>query len=241
MKGLGRMETKYITITLPKKKEKKRSEFNRNNVAILLVLAVTCVGIFYASFQSQSSSFKANNVDRNCEEIQREIPVSELVVSPLTYYSPISEEECVDETLISTTPLHVEKDEPVRETIQNRDSYALKYFEFHDMGYPAGFDNCLGEFKLTFYCACEKCCGKTTNDPAYGITRSGTYVSEGRTVAVDPNLIPLGTQIYIKGLGVFTAEDTGSAIDSQRIDIYLDSHQEAIYCGVETAEVYIEN
>ena len=52
-------------------------------------------------------------------------------------------------------------------------------------------------FTVTAYCCCEKCCGKNINHPAYGITATGTKATEGRTIAVDPNVIPLGTTVYL--------------------------------------------
>jgi 3D (Asp-Asp-Asp) domain-containing protein len=93
----------------------------------------------------------------------------------------------------------------------------------------------LGEFKLTAYCACENCCGKTD-----GITASGTIATEGRTIAVDPTVIPYGTEVTING-NTYVAEDCGGAIDGNRIDVYFDSHSEAWDFGVQYADVYLAN
>ena len=54
----------------------------------------------------------------------------------------------------------------------------------------------LGEFVITAYCPCSQCCGEWAD----GITASGTVATEGRTCAVDPNVIPLGTEIEIDGV-----------------------------------------
>lgn len=101
----------------------------------------------------------------------------------------------------------------------------------------------LGEFKLTHYCPCEKCCGKTPDHPAYGITSSGTVATEGRTIAVDPSVIPYGTEVIIVyedgTTATYIAEDCGGSIKNNRIDIYMDSHQAALEAGVKMAEVYI--
>lgn len=101
----------------------------------------------------------------------------------------------------------------------------------------------LGEFKITHYCACTKCCGKSEDDPAYGITATGTVATEGRTIAVDPRVIPYGTEIvvrYADGTEVrLIAEDCGGAIKGNRLDIYMESHEAALVEGVKTAEVYI--
>lgn len=88
------------------------------------------------------------------------------------------------------------------------------------------------EFKITHYCNCHICCGRWAGGP----TASGTYPSSNRTVAVDPDIIPLGTRILIDGVEYF-AEDTGSAIKGNRIDIYCNSHQEALDRGTYIATV----
>lgn len=91
----------------------------------------------------------------------------------------------------------------------------------------------LGNFTITYYCACEICCNK-----ADGITATGTPVVEGQTIAVDPAVIPYGTKVIIGG-HVFTAEDCGGAIKKNHIDIYVNSHEEALALGVSSAEVYM--
>lgn len=91
----------------------------------------------------------------------------------------------------------------------------------------------LGAFTVTHYCPCEICCGKTD-----GITFTGTQATEGRTVAVDPDVIPLGSTVVIDGQE-YIAEDIGGAIKGNRIDKYMNSHQEALNAGVVQAEVWI--
>ncbi len=89
----------------------------------------------------------------------------------------------------------------------------------------------LGEFKITHYCPCVKCCGKTD-----GITYTGTQATAGRTIGVDPDVIPLGSTVYIDGQA-YVAEDTGGGIDGRHIDMFVDSHEEALSLGVKYAEV----
>jgi 3D (Asp-Asp-Asp) domain-containing protein len=55
-----------------------------------------------------------------------------------------------------------------------------------------------------------------------GITATDTHVKQGRTIAVDPRVIPFGTKVYIEGFGYRIAEDSGGAIKGNRIDIYYD-------------------
>lgn len=89
----------------------------------------------------------------------------------------------------------------------------------------------LGTYKITAYCGCAKCCGKTD-----GITASGTKVTAGRTIAAPPE-IPFGTKISING-HIYTVEDRGGAIKGNRIDIYFETHQAALDFGVQYIEVF---
>lgn len=83
----------------------------------------------------------------------------------------------------------------------------------------------LSNVTLTAYHAGFASTGKKEGDPYYGITSSGTTVEEGRTIAVDPKVIPMGWWVYIDGIGLRRAEDTGSAIKGKKIDIYFDSEK----------------
>jgi 3D (Asp-Asp-Asp) domain-containing protein len=82
----------------------------------------------------------------------------------------------------------------------------------------------LKNVKLTAYSAGVESTGKGEDHPAYGKTYTGTTVTEGRTIAVDPKVIPLGWWVYIEGLGLRRAEDIGSAVKGQKIDVYFESH-----------------
>ena len=84
----------------------------------------------------------------------------------------------------------------------------------------------LGAFELTFYCSCQKCCSIPNNKCA-----NGEYPKEGLTVACDPRVIPLGTYIEIEGFGVRKCMDTGSAIKSRKLDVYVSSHSKALELG----------
>ncbi|SDS80196.1 protein of unknown function [Paenibacillaceae bacterium GAS479] len=76
---------------------------------------------------------------------------------------------------------------------------------------------------LTAYTAGFASTGKSKGDPGYGITASGATVSEGRTIAVDPDVIPLGWWVYIEGIGFRRAEDTGGAVNGKKIDVFYES------------------
>ena len=86
----------------------------------------------------------------------------------------------------------------------------------------------LGNFMLTGYCNCAQCCGTAGN-----ATASGTMPVAGRTVAMAG--VPFGTQLLING-NVYTVEDLGTPYG--HVDIYCDSHSEALSFGLQSAEVY---
>ena len=82
----------------------------------------------------------------------------------------------------------------------------------------------LGIYTLTAYCSCEECCGKSD-----GITASGVKARPNHTIAA-PSEFAFGTKLMINGIE-YTVEDRGGAIKDNRIDVYFDSHQEAINFG----------
>ena len=92
----------------------------------------------------------------------------------------------------------------------------------------------LGSFKITFY------------GPTGHSTKSGTTCTEGRTVAVDPSVIPLGTKIYIDGDplggdGYYIAEDTGSAVQGNIIDIFAENGESTSLGNGLSYKIYIVN
>jgi 3D (Asp-Asp-Asp) domain-containing protein len=85
----------------------------------------------------------------------------------------------------------------------------------------------LGEFKIYHYA------------PTGNRTATGTIPEAGRTVAVDPAVIPLGSEVIVNG-HVYIAEDTGRDIKGKVIDIFVASEAEAKNLGVKYAEVFLK-
>lgn len=100
---------------------------------------------------------------------------------------------------------------------------------------PKAQHTSLGEFKVTAYCSCSQCCGEWAD----GVTYTGTKATPGRTIAVDPDKIPLGSKVYIDGTE-YIAEDIGGAIKGNRIDVLFPTHQEALQFGVKYIDVTIK-
>lgn len=104
---------------------------------------------------------------------------------------------------------------------------------------PAACDDVfLGEYTLTAYCPCTRCCGKDD-----GITVTGTLAAEGRTIAVDPRVIPYGSRVLLifpNGTQhTYIAEDCGSGVTGNRVDVFFSDHETARVFGVQSAMAYL--
>ena len=89
-------------------------------------------------------------------------------------------------------------------------------------------------YKITAYCPCSKCCGKAT-----GRTASGTKATAGRTVAASSKFA-FGTKLNIGG-HIYTVEDRGGAVNGNKIDIFVNTHAEALQWGVRYMNVSVVN
>ncbi|UJF33131.1 3D domain-containing protein [Paenibacillus hexagrammi] len=107
-------------------------------------------------------------------------------------------------------------------------------------GVKFGYKQILKNVKLTAYSAGVASTGKSKDSPGYGKTYTGTTVTEGRTIAVDPKVVPLGWWVYIEGVGFRRAEDIGSGVKGQMIDVYYDDESHANRFGTKSGfTVYI--
>src|SRR5690625_1806343 len=79
-------------------------------------------------------------------------------------------------------------------------------------------------------------------DGCSGVTSTGDDLNanpDAKVIAVDPNVIPLGSEVYVEGYGYATAADTGSAIKGNKIDVHIPSKDEALGWGSKTVNVTI--
>ena len=103
---------------------------------------------------------------------------------------------------------------------------------------------CLGEYRITAYCACEKCGGEWVKNRPGGIVvgAAGIELVAGVSCA---SPLPFGTVVEVEGLGTYIVQDrTASWVaekyDNKVIDIYFDSHEAACEFGLKFANVYVE-
>ena len=117
-------------------------------------------------------------------------------------------------TIIEPTPIQVSV-EPIKEP-ETQELTSQEY---------------IGEYTVFAYCPCVKCCGKTNK-----VTASGTIATEGRTVACN---LPFGTKIYIEGIGERIVEDRGGGIKDGMIDLFYNTHEEALQHGIKRLKVWV--
>lgn len=158
-------------------------------------------------------------------EVTRPTEPAEPATEPIEHTESVEKVPVKDEVKIEveTQPQVEIESEPVEESEPEPESEPESEPELRS----------LGRFKLTAYCACSECCGKSD-----GITASGTKAKQGRTIAADPKQIPYGTKVVING-HTYVAEDCGGGIKQNRIDVFFNSHKDALNFGVQYAEVCI--
>ncbi len=94
-------------------------------------------------------------------------------------------------------------------------------------------------FNTSAYCSCTKCCGKSG-----GMTSAGVKASSWYTLA-SGSVYPIGTIIYIPYFkdkpneGWFIVQDRGGAISSNKLDVYMGTHSQAIQFGRKNLECYV--
>ena len=94
-------------------------------------------------------------------------------------------------------------------------------------------DVAICDVKVTAYCPCEKCCGKWSD----GVTASGYVIKKGDKFCAADRSVPFGTILNIPEYGRVKVLDRGGAIKGNRIDVYFDTHQEALNWGVKNLAI----
>lgn len=89
------------------------------------------------------------------------------------------------------------------------------------------------KFVVTAYCPCQSCSGKWGYQ-----TSTGVRATEGRTIAVDPTVIPYGSKVIVNG-HEYIAEDCGGAIKGNRLDIFFESHSDVLEFGKQSIECLV--
>ena len=173
---------------------------------------------------SQGSEDTKNKVIQQGEEGIKEI----------TYKIKYQNEEEIEKIKLSETVIKepVNKIVQVQRNITSRSGSTIAKTNTTNANATTNTNTTTRIFKVTAYCSCAKCCGKVT-----GRTASGTSAKAGQTVAASGQFA-FGTKLNITGKD-YTVEDRGGAIQGNRIDIYMNSHAEALAWGVKYLPVQV--
>ncbi|TWH45573.1 3D domain-containing protein [Sporomusa sp. KB1] len=156
---------------------------------------------------------------------------------PLKKQARMQAKAAAERSRMAKSPVEAKMmDNSSKQVVQAKKVQAVPTAEKTSAGAPEDFQKVI-DVKATAYAP-----GAHDNDQWGDKTFLGTTVRPG-IVAVDPDVIPLGSRVYIKypdGTGHYAvAEDTGGAIKGNRIDVALDSVDEAYDFGIKNAKIYM--
>jgi len=165
----------------------------------------------------------------------------------ITYRAKFRNEVEIERTVLSETIIR----EPVNKIVQVNNKVTSRAGSERSTNNPASTANTalakkvegknpvVKTFNTSAYCACSKCCGKST-----GKTASGEYASSWHTLAAGKGY-PIGTIIYIPYFknqpngGWFVVQDRGGAISNNKLDVYMGTHSQALQFGRRSLECYV--
>lgn len=216
-----------INETPPPKPKKAVATVKSSDDQKLQDLGIRVVGIAGSNYRGQSDSVAPVTGTESSAVNPNVVP--EKVVRPEVVEPPVFDYEALSSAPVETVSSSYnysdtyhppQKDNP---SLQDVESVMAMYSSAEDAG----------TFTITAYDLSIESCGKAPGDLHYGDTASGYNLVDhtresAMTVAVDPNVIPLGTKLYLlfEGpyshfSGLYTARDTGSAIKQRKIDLFL--------------------
>lgn len=192
-------------------------------LVLIILIALICKGILRCQINKEEKKQKEEEIVTMVEEAQEQTAH----VGVRQIQEEIVEVQQVEQTKVYDEQKEMQEQLEKREEIISRGNVGRKMI-----------------FEVTAYTLREEECGKSPDDPYYGITASGKKVKAWHTVAA-PKEIPFGTKIYIPyfkdkpNKGIFVIEDRGGAIKGNRLDVYMESLSEALEFGRRKLEVYI--
>ncbi len=218
-------------------------------IIVTLLFALT----FKTSLKMKKVATAIETYNRNLITVERPEEYEYVLSEQVAYMASreVSEEADTNvtdskiEQNVSTEDIEDEKKEETKEI--EKEVKAVSYRELAENNPPEEYKQVI-EATATAYCLCQKCCGKSPSSPGYGVTASGLKIIPGtgmKVIAVDPKVIPLGSKVYVQGLngawdyGYAVAGDTGGAIKSMKIDLYMDSHEETLSWGRKKVNIYV--
>ena len=186
-----------------------------NYAPITEKIVVEQVAIPYETITKNTVSDTSNTTNKVLQEGKDGI-------KEITYKVKYQNEVEIEKTVISEVVL----EEPVNKIVQVKKIASSRSSSLPRTSITSSLSQTgATTYKVTAYCPCSKCCGKAT-----GRTSSGTIATPGRTIAASSKFA-YGTKLNIGG-HTYTVEDSGGAVNGNKIDIFVSSHAEALQWGV---------
>ena len=227
-------ENRTITITDKSEKEIQVAKISESNIEtsleeILNNYAPIVEKIVVEQVEIPYETITKNVANGSKDTTNKVIKQGKNGLKEVTYKIKYQNEQEIERTVISENIIKepIDKIVQVQKKVTSRSSTSSRTTS----GVTSG--NAL--YKVTAYCACTKCCGKY----ASGYTASGTKATAGRTVAASGKFA-FGTKLSINGK-TYVVEDRGGAIQGNKIDVYMDSHAQALAWGIKYLPVEVIN
>jgi len=198
----------------------KKIKLSERKLALALML--TGFSAFNFGFINQAQEIKSNVI---AEEVKVEVPVN-------ANETAVQQNDLIKTGEAVVDPPGETAVEPINDIDNTVNLTSDTYDENENINYTDE------GFSYTAVMSMEATAYLPSDGDGYGITATGIPATYG-VVAVDPDIIPLGSRVYIPGYGEAIAADTGGAIYGYRIDLCMENYYEAMDFGRRTVTVYL--
>ena len=227
-------ESNKITITNKSEKEVQIAKISESGIETTLDEILKSYSPIIEKVIVEQEAIPFETITKDASEGSEEtknkvIQQGEDGIKEITYKVKYQNEEEIERTKISENIVK----EPVDRIVQVQRNVTSRSSASIDRTNATSASGTTKIFKVTAYCPCAICCGKTT-----GYTSSGAKARANHTVAASSQYA-FGTKLIING-AEYTVEDRGGAITGNRIDIFMNSHAEALAWGVKYLPVQVE-
>ena len=231
--------SKKITITDKSKQEVEIAKISESDIDVTLETLIKAYDTITEKIEIVEEAIPFETVTKDVSDgasstKNKVIQQGEDGIRRVTYKIKYQNEVEIEKTKISEEVIK----EPVEKIVQVQSNVITSRASTTSRAEASNSDNSSGTvkiYKVTAYCSCSKCCGKS----ASGYTASGTKATAGRTVAA-PSNFAFGTKLIINGKE-YVVEDRGGAIKGNKIDMYVSSHAQALAWGVKYLPVQVKN
>lgn len=224
--------------------QKEEQDMDNGTVEYTFQWGDTLWGISEATDFSVDKLVQVNDIDnRSLIHVGTTIYLSEesSVISVKNEEDIVSYDVSTDEVTETETPAEVVEAQEEVETQDEVETQEVETSESETQTPPPAETTETETNNSSGYTLTVEATAYSRNQPSLSnFTFTGIDLRQNsRVIAVDPNVIPLGSTIYVPGYGEYVAGDTGGAIKGNRIDLHMEDLQAAIQFGRRTIEIQV--